>query len=168
MLRRITECTAQNELLTQFIETSVSFCKLIPLKMNLNQSCYAIVSYKIKCDFGNWPLCDITDINERIIETTSNFQGMSAVNESLLQTKEIVRIYADSKYRDRNIRWVVFCLAEFRKVPPLLICKAWFRMVFYAAFVCLFEWCFIRRFQQYFSHITVTAHIIRVFPGFHQ
>ena len=28
--------------------------------MNLNQSCYAIVSYKIKCDFGNWRLRDIT------------------------------------------------------------------------------------------------------------
>ena len=26
----------------------------------------------------------------------------------------------------------------------------------------------LRRFQQYFSHITATAHIIHVFPGFHQ
>ena len=28
--------------------------------MNINQSCYAIVYYKIKSDFGNSPLCDIT------------------------------------------------------------------------------------------------------------
>ena len=26
----------------------------------------------------------------------------------------------------------------------------------------------LRHFQQYFSHITATAHIIHVFPGFHQ
>ena len=26
----------------------------------------------------------------------------------------------------------------------------------------------LRRFQQYFSHITATAHIVHVFPGFHQ
>ena len=68
--------------------------------MNLNQSCYAIVSYKIKCDFGNLSLCDITRFffNERIIAATSNFQGMSAKNDSLLQIEEIVRIYANSKY----------------------------------------------------------------------
>ena len=28
--------------------------------------------------------------------------------------------------------------------------------------------CVLRRFQQYFSHITATAHIIHVFNGFHQ
>ena len=26
----------------------------------------------------------------------------------------------------------------------------------------------LRRLRQYFSHITATAHIIHVFPGFHQ
>ena len=26
----------------------------------------------------------------------------------------------------------------------------------------------LRHFQQYFSHITVTAHFIHVYPGFHQ
>ena len=83
--------------------------------MNINQSCYAIVSYKIKCDFGNWPLFDITRFffNERIIAATSNFQGMSAKNDSLLQIEEIVRIYANSKYLDRNVRWVLFILAEY-------------------------------------------------------
>ena len=36
--------------------------------------------------------------NERIIAATSNFQGMSAKNDSFLQIGEIVRIYANSKY----------------------------------------------------------------------
>ena len=44
---------ALHKMVTHFIDSSVSFCCLIPLQMNLNQSCYAIVSYKIKCDFGN-------------------------------------------------------------------------------------------------------------------
>ena len=73
--------------------------------MNLNQSCYAIVSYKIKCDFGNWSLSyHSIFFNERIIAATSNFQGMSAKNDSLLQIEEIVRIYANSKYQDRNVQ----------------------------------------------------------------
>ena len=41
--------------------------------------------------------------NERIIAGTSNFQGMSAKNDSLLHIEEIIRIYANSKYLDRNI-----------------------------------------------------------------
>ena len=49
--------------------------------------------------------------NERIIAETSNFQGMSAKNASLLLIEEIVRIYANSKYLDRNVRWVLFILA---------------------------------------------------------
>ena len=57
MRRRIAAYIAQNggthEILIHFIKSPVSFCKLLPLKMNLNQSCYAIVSYKIKFDFGN-------------------------------------------------------------------------------------------------------------------
>ena len=32
-----------------------------------------------------------------------NFQGMSVKNDSLLQIEEIVRIYANSKYLDRNV-----------------------------------------------------------------
>ena len=54
--------------------------------------------------------------NEIIIAGTSNFQGMSAKNDSLLQIKEIpvVRIYANSKYLDRNVWWVLFTLAEYR------------------------------------------------------
>ena len=28
--------------------------------MNFKPFCYATVFYKINCDFGNWPLCDIT------------------------------------------------------------------------------------------------------------
>ena len=41
---------------------------------------------------------------------------------------------------------------------------------FESSFIChLPDWMvFLRRFQQYFSHITATAHIIHVFPGFHQ
>ena len=46
--------------------------------------------------------------NERIIAAISNFQGMSAKNDSLLQIEEIVRIYANSMYLDRNVRWVLF------------------------------------------------------------
>ena len=35
---------------------------------------------------------------------------------------------------------------------------------------CAIDWLngVLRRFQQYFSHITATVHIIHVFPGFHQ
>ena len=36
-------------------------------------------------------------LNERIIAATSNFQDMSAKNNSLLQIEEMVRIYANSK-----------------------------------------------------------------------
>ena len=74
--------------------------------MNLNQSCYAIVSYKSKCDFGNRPLCHITRFffffYERIA-ATSNFPGMSAKNDSLLHIAEILRIYSNSKYLDSNV-----------------------------------------------------------------
>ena len=55
--------------------------------------------------------------NERIIATTSNFQGMSAKNDSLLQMKEIVRINANSKYLDRYVQWVLFILAEYIYTP---------------------------------------------------
>ena len=44
--------------------------------------------------------------------STSNFQGMSANNDSLLQIEEIVRFYANSKCLDRNVRWELFILAE--------------------------------------------------------
>ena len=52
---------------------------------------------------------------KKIITGMSNFQGMSAKNDSLLQIKEIVRSFANSKYLDRNVRWVLFILAEYRK-----------------------------------------------------
>ena len=51
--------------------------------------------------------------NERIITATSNFHGMSAKNDSLLQIKGIVRIITNSKYLDRNVRWVLFILADY-------------------------------------------------------
>ena len=51
--------------------------------------------------------------DERIIAATSNFQGMSAKNNSLLQIEEIVRIYPNYKYLDRNVQWVLFILAEY-------------------------------------------------------
>ena len=38
---------------------------------------------------------------------------MSAKNDSLLQIEEIVRIYANSKYLDKNVRRVLFILAEY-------------------------------------------------------
>ena len=44
---------------------------------------------------------------QRIIAPTSNFQGMLAKNDSLLQRKEIVRIYTNSKYLDRNVQSVL-------------------------------------------------------------
>ena len=40
-------------------------------------------------------------------------QIFKARNYSLIQIEEIVRIYADSKYLDRNVRWVLFILAEY-------------------------------------------------------
>ena len=46
--------------------------------------------------------------NERIIAATSNFQDMSAKNDSLLQIEEIVRIQANSEYLVRNVRWILF------------------------------------------------------------
>ena len=49
--------------------------------------------------------------NERIIAATWNFEGMSAKNDFLLQIEEIVRIYADSKYLDRNVLWALIILA---------------------------------------------------------
>ena len=36
-----------------------------------------------------------------------------SLDASLLQIKEIVRIYANPKYLDRNVRWVLFILAEY-------------------------------------------------------
>ena len=48
--------------------------------------------------------------NERIIAATSNFQGMSA---RIISYYRIVRIYANSKYLNRNVRWVLFILAEY-------------------------------------------------------
>ena len=51
--------------------------------------------------------------NERIITVTSNFQGMSAKNDSLLQIEEIVRFYDNSKYLDRIVQWLFFILAEY-------------------------------------------------------
>ena len=41
------------------------------------------------------------------------YLGMSAKNDSLLQIKGIVRIYTNSKYLDRNVRWVLFILADY-------------------------------------------------------
>ena len=38
---------------------------------------------------------------------------MLAKKDSLLQIEEIVRIYANSKYLDKNVRWVLFILAEY-------------------------------------------------------
>ena len=50
--------------------------------------------------------------DEKIIAATSNFQGISAKNDSLLQKEETVRIY-NYKYLDRNVQWVLFILAEY-------------------------------------------------------
>ena len=66
-------------------------------------------------------------INERIIAATSNFQGMSAKNDSLLQIEEIIRIYANSKYLDRNITWILFILAEY------IMSKYWGKKYMYMA-----------------------------------
>ena len=54
----------------------------------------------------------------------------------ILQIKEIVRVYANSKYLDRNVQWVLFILAEYRfffilfqqdcmlkKIKFVLICR---------------------------------------------
>ena len=52
---------------------------------------------------------------KELIAATTNFQGMSAKNDSLLQIEERVRIYAsgNSTYLDRNVQWVLFILAEY-------------------------------------------------------
>ena len=47
------------------------------------------------------------------IAATSNFQGMSAKNDSLLQIEEIVIIYANFRYLGRNVRGVLFILTEY-------------------------------------------------------
>ena len=51
--------------------------------------------------------------NERIIAATSNFQGMPAKNDSLLQKEEIVRIYANSKYLDEMYDGHFFIFPEY-------------------------------------------------------
>ena len=51
--------------------------------------------------------------NERSIAATSNFQSISAKNDSLLQIDEIVTINANSMYLDRNVLWVLIILAEY-------------------------------------------------------
>ena len=50
---------------------------------------------------------------------TSNFQGRSAKNDSLLQIEEIVRIY---KYLDRNVRWLLSILLSIKKKMYLPVC----------------------------------------------
>ena len=62
-----------------------------------------IYPYVISLDF----------FHERIIAATSNFQGMLTKNDSLSQIEEIFRIYANSKYLDRNVQWILFILAEY-------------------------------------------------------
>ena len=42
---------------------------------------------------------------------------MSAKNDILLKIEEIVIIYANSKYLDRNVRWILFILAEYINFP---------------------------------------------------
>ena len=81
--------------------------------MNLNQSCYAMCLTKSIVILEIDPYVISLDLffDERIIAATSNFQGMSAKNDSLFQIKEIVSIYANSKNLDRNVRWVLFILA---------------------------------------------------------
>ena len=59
--------------------------------------------YVISLDFLQW----------KNYRSDFNFKGMSAKNDSLLQIEEIVRIYANSKYLDRKVRWLLFILAEY-------------------------------------------------------
>ena len=54
--------------------------------------------------------------NERIIAATSNFQGISEKNDSLLQIEEIVRIYS-SIWIEMN-DWYFFILAEYINIKP--------------------------------------------------
>ena len=55
-----------------------------------------------------YELSPVFFFNERIMAATSNFQGMSAKTDSLLQIEEIIRIYANSKYLEGNVQWVPF------------------------------------------------------------
>ena len=48
---------------------------------------------------------------ERIIAATSNFQGMSAKNNSLLQIEEIVSIYSNAKYLEMYDGYFLFWLS---------------------------------------------------------
>ena len=52
--------------------------------------------------------------NERIIAATSNFQGMSEKNDSLLQIEEIVRIYSSS-WIEMNDGYFLFWLSIYRE-----------------------------------------------------
>ena len=65
--------------------------------MNLNQSFYANVSYKIKCDFGN-------------------FQDMSAKNYFFITDRRNSQNLLS--YLDRDERWVLFILAEYININP--------------------------------------------------
>ena len=78
--------------------------------MNMNQSYHAIVSYKIKCDYEIDPYVISLDFFS-MKELSKQLQIFKAC-QPLLEIEEIVRIYANSKYLDRNVRLVLFILAK--------------------------------------------------------
>ena len=91
MCRRITAYIAQNG---GHIFSFISLVDTLPNETSpVMQLCLTKLSVILESE----------SFNEIIIAATSNFQGMSAKNDSLLQIEEITRIYASSKYLDRNV-----------------------------------------------------------------
>ena len=82
--------------------------------MNLNQSMQILCLIKLSVILEIKPLSYHPNFfNERVIPATPHFQGMSAKNDYSFQKEKMVRIYANSKYLDRNVRWVLFTSAEY-------------------------------------------------------
>ena len=78
--------------------------------MNLTSPVMQLYLIKLSVILEIDPLCDITHFlsMKELSQRLQNFKGMSAKKDSLLQIEEKIRIYANSKYLDRNVRWVFF------------------------------------------------------------
>ena len=113
------------------------------------------MSYKIKCVFGNWPLCDVTRFCSmtELPQRPQIFKRRQQTKSSS-HTEEKIRIYANSKYIDTNVRWVLFTSTEYiwsRSKTPILTylqikdkqvinsqLKLVIGLIFHTRIVCLF------------------------------
>ena len=81
-----------------------------------------IVYYKIKCDFGNWTLCDIARFffNEELSQQLQIFKACQQRMILYYRYKKIVSIHTNFKCLDRNVQWVLFILAGYIIVVAFL------------------------------------------------